>query len=64
MAEIIIMPKQGLQMTVGVITEWLKKEGDLVQEGEPLFEMETDKLAITIDDAHPGRAGGLHIGNG
>lgn len=49
MAERIIMPKQGLQMTVGVITEWLKHEGDAVKQGEPLFEMETDKLAITID---------------
>jgi len=54
MAERIIMPKQGLQMTVGVITEWLKQEGDLVQEGEPLFEMETDKLAITIDASASG----------
>ncbi|MZQ98993.1 MAG: 2-oxo acid dehydrogenase subunit E2 [Acidaminobacter sp.] len=49
MAQVIIMPKQGLQMTEGTITEWLFNEGDLVQEGESLFEMETDKLSITID---------------
>lgn len=49
MAEKIIMPKQGLQMTEGLITNWLKKEGDTVNAGEPLFEMETDKLTITID---------------
>ena len=48
MAQKIIMPKQGLQMTEGIITAWLKQEGDFVTEGEPLFEMETDKLAITI----------------
>jgi len=48
------MPKQGLQMTEGVITEWLKREGDVVQEGEPLFEMETDKLSITIDASASG----------
>lgn len=49
MAEKIIMPKQGLQMTEGTITQWLKAEGDVIKEGEPLFEMETDKLTITID---------------
>ena len=49
MAEIIIMPKQGLQMTEGLITSWLIAEGQEVKVGEPLFEMETDKLAITID---------------
>ena len=49
MGEIIIMPKQGLQMTEGMITSWLAAEGQEIKEGEPLFEMETDKLAITID---------------
>ena len=49
MATKIIMPKQGLQMTEGYISKWLKQEGDTVALGEPLFEMETDKLAITID---------------
>lgn len=49
MGEVIIMPKQGLQMTEGMISTWLIEEGQTVKEGEPLFEMETDKLAITID---------------
>ena len=49
MAEKIIMPKQGLQMTEGTILEWLIKEGGTVTAGQPLFEMETDKLTITID---------------
>lgn len=49
MASIVIMPKQGLQMTEGIINHWFKKEGDTVTEGEPLFEMETDKLSIEID---------------
>lgn len=54
MGEIIIMPKQGLQMTEGMISTWLIEEGQPVKEGEPLFEMETDKLAITIDAAVSG----------
>ena len=54
MAQKIILPKQGLQMTEGIITTWLKHEGEEVKEGEPLFEMETDKLSITIDSTATG----------
>ncbi len=49
MATIVIMPKQGLMMEEGTLTKWLKKEGETVIAGEPLFEMETDKLTITMD---------------
>lgn len=54
MAHKIIMPKQGLQMTEGLITRWLVPEGGKVTAGEPLFEMETDKLTITIDATSDG----------
>lgn len=49
MAEKVIMPKQGLQMTEGTITRWMVQEGGECVSGQPLFEMETDKLVITID---------------
>ena len=49
MAEKVIMPKQGLQMTEGTILSWIVSEGETCTEGEPLFEMETDKLTITMD---------------
>lgn len=49
MATKVIMPKQGLQMTSGTIMKWLVAEGGAVEEDQPLFEMETDKLTITID---------------
>ncbi len=49
MASKVIMPKQGLMMTEGTITSWLKQEGEAVTVGTPLFEMETDKLTITMD---------------
>ena len=48
MAEKVIMPKQGLQMTEGTIVQWIVKEGETCEEGKPLFEMETDKLTITM----------------
>jgi pyruvate dehydrogenase E2 component (dihydrolipoamide acetyltransferase) len=49
MAERIILPKQGLQMTEGTITGWFVNEGGEVVEGQPLFEMETDKVTMTVD---------------
>lgn len=49
MATQVIMPKQGLQMTEGLITRWLAQENEPVHEGSPLFEMETDKLTIEIN---------------
>ena len=45
----VIMPKQGLQMTEGVIIKWYYSEGETVKAGTPLFSMETDKLTIDID---------------
>jgi len=49
MATRVILPKQGLQMTHGTITTWFRKEGDRIELGQPLFEMETDKVAITVE---------------
>jgi pyruvate dehydrogenase E2 component (dihydrolipoamide acetyltransferase) len=49
MATKVIMPKQGLQMTEGTITRWLVAEGDKVEAGKPLFEMETDKTTLEIE---------------
>lgn len=49
MASIVIMPKQGLMMEEGTLTNWIVKEGGEVVAGEPLFEMETDKLTITMN---------------
>ena len=54
MAEKVIMPKQGLQMTEGTIIKWLKQEGEKCVQGEPLFEMETDKLTITMESPATG----------
>ena len=50
----VIMPKQGLQMTEGLITKWLVQEGERVEAGVPLFEMETDKLTIEIESPASG----------
>lgn len=54
MAVNVIMPKQGLQMTEGKITKWLADEGQKVEKGKPLFEIETDKLTIEIESPETG----------
>lgn len=48
MAEIVKMPKLGLTMSFGVITNILVSEGQKVQKDDPLFEFETNKLTDTI----------------
>jgi pyruvate/2-oxoglutarate dehydrogenase complex dihydrolipoamide acyltransferase (E2) component len=47
----VIMPKIGLDMDEGTISEWHKKVGDKVTEGEPLVDIETDKAITTVESA-------------
>lgn len=49
MSHTVIMPKLGLTMTYGQVTEWLKKEGDPVKKGEPLVVIETDKISHEVE---------------
>lgn len=49
MANNVLMPKMGYDMEEGKILRWLKNEGDQVTKGEPIAEIETDKVAIEIE---------------
>jgi pyruvate dehydrogenase E2 component (dihydrolipoamide acetyltransferase) len=49
MATAVIMPKAGMAMEQGTITRWLKKVGDPVKKGEPLLEIETDKVSMEVE---------------
>ena len=49
MAEKIIMPKAGMAMEEGKIIKWLVREGDTVEKGAPLLEIETDKVSMEIE---------------
>jgi len=42
-------------MTEGTIASWLKTEGDRVEQGEPLVEVETDKVNIVVESPAEGR---------
>ena len=42
-------------MDEGVFVAWHKNEGDLVQAGEPLFSLETDKAVQEVESLDSGR---------
>ena len=54
MAQIIEMPKLSDTMEEGGIANWLKKEGDTVDIGEPLVEIETDKATQEYESPEDG----------
>lgn len=49
MAEYIVMPKMGLTMTEGFLTNWKKSEGETINAGDTLFDVETDKLTNSYE---------------
>lgn len=54
MANFIVMPKMGLTMSEGTISNWRKQEGDVIKQGEVLFEVETDKLTNDFESTSEG----------
>jgi pyruvate dehydrogenase E2 component (dihydrolipoamide acetyltransferase) len=56
MAE-IIMPKMGDAMTEGKVVRWYKKAGDVVKKGEPVLEIETDKVNLDLEAEQDGTLG-------
>jgi pyruvate dehydrogenase E2 component (dihydrolipoamide acetyltransferase) len=49
-----IMPKMDMDQEVVTIIKWLKKEGDRIEKGEPVIEVETDKIASEIEAPESG----------
>lgn len=49
MAFEVVMPQMGAEMKEGTILRWLKKEGDPVERGEIIAEIETDKANVEIE---------------
>ena len=49
MAEIVQMPKLGFDMKEGVLVRWVKMEGESVQKGDVLAEIETDKATVEVE---------------
>ena len=49
MATEVILPRLGQGMESGTIVKWLKSEGERVEKGEPLFELDTDKVTQEVE---------------
>src|SRR5436309_14327247 len=49
MATEIKLPRLGQGMESGTIVKWLKAEGDHVEKGEPLYELDTDKVTQEVE---------------
>ena len=60
MAEIVKMPRLSDTMTEGVVAAWHKKVGDVVEEGDLLAEIETDKATMEFESFQEGTI--LYIG--
>ena len=64
MATEVIMPALGLAQETGKVLRWLKAEGESVAKGEPLLEVETDKVTVEVEAPAEGILGGLCAGEG
>src|ERR1044072_4375678 len=49
MATEIKLPRLGQGMESGTIVKWLKSEGERVEKGEPLYELDTDKVTQEVE---------------
>src|ERR687887_451980 len=49
MATEIKLPRLGQGMESGTIVRWLKSEGEPVEKGEPLYELDTDKVTQEVE---------------
>ena len=54
MATEIVLPQWGMEMQDGTIVRWLKREGDPIQEGEPVAEVETAKIQTELESTASG----------
>src|SRR5207248_4198744 len=48
-AAVVTVPRRGWSMEEGTFVEWLKRDGEPVEPGEPLFVLESEKAAENIE---------------
>jgi pyruvate dehydrogenase E2 component (dihydrolipoamide acetyltransferase) len=54
MANQVKLPRLGQGMEAGTVTKWLKAEGERVEKGEPLYEIDTDKVTQEVESDFAG----------
>ena len=50
----VSMPKWGLSMVQGTVSDWLVDEGDQVEKGQEIVEIETDKISNVLESPGSG----------
>ena len=58
------MPALGMQQDTGTLIAWLKGDGESVAKGEPVMEIETDKVTVEIEAPASGILGGICANEG
>jgi pyruvate dehydrogenase E2 component (dihydrolipoamide acetyltransferase) len=64
MSSDVIMPALGMAQETGKVLRWLKSEGETVVKGEPLLEIETDKVTVEIEAPAAGTLTGICAAEG
>ncbi len=60
----IVVPELGESVVEARVARWLKKEGDHVETGEPVVELETDKIDVEVGADHAGTLSSIKHGEG
>lgn len=60
----IVMPNLGAITEEATLVGWLVHEGDAVEVGQPIFEVETDKATVEVESVRAGRIIRLLVGEG
>jgi pyruvate dehydrogenase E2 component (dihydrolipoamide acetyltransferase) len=64
MAAPVVMPALGMAQETGTLVRWLRQPGEMVEKGEPLMEVETDKAVVEVEAPASGRMGTPLVGEG
>lgn len=64
MATVVVLPKFGMTMEEGTIVEWYKREGQWVEKGESLLQIETDKVTMDVEAPAAGILRGVQVSVG
>src|SRR5438874_1184936 len=57
----IVVPEVGESIVDARVAKWLKKQGDVVSAGDPLVELETDKIDRDVEQAAQGAPAGAQV---
>src|SRR4051794_22453111 len=60
----VVVPEVGESIVDARVAKWLKKEGDAVTAGEPLVELETDKIDLEVSAPQAGVLKSIAHGDG